>query len=467
MPAQSARPQPQFRLTYLCVLAALLLAGSLAGAQDYTLTKLPPFSQPVAVNSSGQVIGLTTQTGHDSSFLWTRTGGLQILGDLGGGASRAYAMNDSGAVVGESFLADFALHAFLWTQAGGIQDLGSPQGGNSLATAVNAAGEVTGLCYGPNRSGPHAFYWSSATGAVDLGVTNGNTLSFALAINDSGEIVGYQFGNSGFSAFRWTQATGMQTLADFGLLGGVAYAVNDSGQIAGVAGQHAVLWAPDGTFQELGTLPGDGASSATLINRGGHVAGFSRPSNCCGKQRTFFWDGAGIVDIGLLPKHQNGRSLPAGFNNRDQIVGSNGATYLWGPTIGLLQIPGIILKTPVSHPLNDAGQILGYATGYGSAVLASPTMHVSLNSSQNPSSGGQSVTFTANVNAIVGPPPDGEQVAFKDGSTVLGSGTISNGTASFTTSTLAVGKHSITANYVGDNNYLPNKSAKLIQVVNP
>jgi len=57
-----------FRLTDCLVLAILLLAGCFASAQDYSLTKLPALTEPVAVNSSGQVAGTTTQTGHDLSF---------------------------------------------------------------------------------------------------------------------------------------------------------------------------------------------------------------------------------------------------------------------------------------------------------------------------------------------------------------------------------------------------------------
>jgi len=85
MPAQSANLPHNFRVICHFVFAALLLAASFAGAQDYTLTKLPALTEPVAVNSSGQVAGTTTQTGHDSSFFWTANGGLQLLGDLGGG----------------------------------------------------------------------------------------------------------------------------------------------------------------------------------------------------------------------------------------------------------------------------------------------------------------------------------------------------------------------------------------------
>jgi probable HAF family extracellular repeat protein len=446
------------------------LAGPLF-AQDYTFIKLPPYAQPVAVNSSGEVTGETAQTGHELAFVWTRTGGLQSLGDLGGGASHASAINDSGDVVGGSSLANGTPHAFRWTPAGGMQDLGSPLGGWSEATAINSAGEVAGFSVTPDGSTGHAFFWSPSTGAVDIGPTNGHTRIDERALNNSGEIAGDEYGSVGFAAFRWTQAAGIQQLVDFGYGDVSAEAINGSGQIAGWAAQpnnhqeHATLWAPDGSIQDLGTLSGDTSSSAFFINGAGHVTGYSKPTNCCGAPRTFFWTAAGIVDIGLLPNHPNAHSIPAGLNNRDQIVGMAGATYLWSPTIGLRQISGISLTRSVSHAFNDAGQMVGQ--GGSSAVLASPTMHVSLSSSQNPSHGGQSVTFTANVSAIIGLPPDGEQVSFLNGKTVLGTATLSNGTASLTTSALAVGTHSITAKYAGDNNYLPNKSAALTQVVNP
>jgi probable HAF family extracellular repeat protein len=475
MPARTAYYPRRVRLTDCCVLAALLLASAFAGAQDYSLTKLPAGTEPVAVNSSGQVTGTTLQTGHDQSFFWTRTGGLQLLGDLGGGTTQARAMNDSGAIVGSSSLATPRIHAFLWTQAGGIQDLGSPQGGDSIAIAINASGEVIGYSYpSSGTSDPHAFYWSQATGSLDLGVTDFNTESFPLAINNTGEVTGFQYGNGlGFSAFRWTLATGMQVLDSFYVPFTSPYQnqlLGDDGKIAGSDSvDHAALRLPDDTVQDLGTLPPDTSSVSLYHNSAGHVVGTSRPKHCCGAERTFFWTDAGMVDIGSLPKHGNTRNVPYGFNNRDQIVGLNGATYLWSPTIGMHQISGISFKFAplLSHALNDAGQMLGFGAGFGNAVLASPTMHVSVNSSQNPSQVGESVTFTASVSAIVGLPPDGELVTFKDGSKVLGTATLSNGSASITTATLKAKTHAISATYAGDDNYLPSKPGKLSQVVNP
>ena len=82
-------------------------------------------------------------------------------------------------------------------------------------------------------------------------------------------------------------------------------------------------------------------------------------------------------------------------------------------------------------------------------------------SSTNPSTYGNSVTFTATVTTGAS-----GTVTFKDGSTTLGTGTISGTTATFTTVALTGGNHSITAAYGGDTNYLSSTSATLTQTVN-
>ena len=77
------------------------------------------------------------------------------------------------------------------------------------------------------------------------------------------------------------------------------------------------------------------------------------------------------------------------------------------------------------------------------------------------------MTFTATV-APVSPgagTPTGT-VTFKDGTTVLGTGTLdASGRATFTTSSLGVGNHSITAVYGGNTNYKASTSAALTQTV--
>src|SRR5439155_7590842 len=88
-------------------------------------------------------------------------------------------------------------------------------------------------------------------------------------------------------------------------------------------------------------------------------------------------------------------------------------------------------------------------------------------SSVNPCVFGQSVTFTAGVTAASGSITPTGTVTFKDGVTTLGTGTLDgSGQATFTTSSLTVPSHSITAVYGGDSNYNTSTSTALSQTVN-
>ncbi len=86
---------------------------------------------------------------------------------------------------------------------------------------------------------------------------------------------------------------------------------------------------------------------------------------------------------------------------------------------------------------------------------------VALSSSANPAAYNQTVTFTALANTgATG------SITFMDGSTVLGVGAINaSGIATLTTSSLAIGSHSVTAVFSGDTNYSAVTSAVLVQVV--
>jgi hypothetical protein len=119
---------------------------------------------------------------------------------------------------------------------------------------------------------------------------------------------------------------------------------------------------------------------------------------------------------------------------------------------------------PTINPLQSA-----YG-GNGDAFVAN--MHIpvvttttTLSCSPNPSTYGQAVTFTAVVSSSAAAPPDGEVVTFMKGKTVLGTGTLSGGSASFTTSTLKVGTMSVKAVYGGDSNFAGSTSNAVKQVV--
>jgi hypothetical protein len=90
----------------------------------------------------------------------------------------------------------------------------------------------------------------------------------------------------------------------------------------------------------------------------------------------------------------------------------------------------------------------------------------SLTSSPNPSAHGQTVTFTVTVTPS-GPFTPTGKVKFLDGTTGLGYATLSGAVATFSKSQLAVGTHSITAQYLGDATSDKSTSSAVNQVVDP
>ncbi|HEY1379129.1 MAG TPA: glycoside hydrolase family 44 protein [Gemmataceae bacterium] len=97
-------------------------------------------------------------------------------------------------------------------------------------------------------------------------------------------------------------------------------------------------------------------------------------------------------------------------------------------------------------------------------VISPRATATTLFSSVNPSAFGDAVTFTANVGGS-GTSAIGGTVTFKDGTTTLGTVNLTNGSATFMTSTLAAGTHTVTAAYSGATGYAPSTSAPWSQSV--
>ena len=101
------------------------------------------------------------------------------------------------------------------------------------------------------------------------------------------------------------------------------------------------------------------------------------------------------------------------------------------------------------------------STSAATSQVVKAVTSVLLASSLNPAVVGQSIVFTATLNsAATG------TVQFLDGSTVIGTGTVSSGVATFATTSLAQGTHSISASYSGDTNYASASSAPLAETIN-
>ena len=94
-------------------------------------------------------------------------------------------------------------------------------------------------------------------------------------------------------------------------------------------------------------------------------------------------------------------------------------------------------------------------------VINKASSSVGISSSSATANFGTAVTFTATVT----PSSATGTVTFSDGSTVLGTATIIAGKATFKTSTLSLGSHSITATYSGDATFAGSASAALAQLI--
>ena len=103
------------------------------------------------------------------------------------------------------------------------------------------------------------------------------------------------------------------------------------------------------------------------------------------------------------------------------------------------------------------------ATGSVSLTVAKTAPTVTLASSAETVLLQNTVTFTATVSSSASTPSG--SVNFYDGTTLLGSGTLAQGVATYATSTLTTGAHSVTAEYGGDSNFSALTSSAVTETV--
>ena len=136
--------------------------------------------------------------------------------------------------------------------------------------------------------------------------------------------------------------------------------------------------------------------------------------------------------------------------------------------VATFSTPVLAVRThTVTAVYGGNGNYLRAASSILTQTVNKNTAKIALVSSINPSTAGQSVTFTATLTGAspVVAAPTGT-VTFKDGTTVLATVTLVGGVATFPTSKLSKGNHSITAVYSGDVDFLRITSTAWFQTVN-
>ncbi len=263
-----------------------------AGIVDiYSLGGIGTICRAYAANADGtRVVGMAdygvlspTQI---VAFIWTSGVGAVEIGDLPGGPSgsaraAARGVSADGAIVAGQGESDFGAEPFRYTVASatflGLGDLPGGKFGGS-AYGISADG-LTIVGSSITDDGTQSFRWTEPEGMVGighLGVPTGITpFSEAYAASADGTVIvglsrSMASSNSGWEAFRWTQAGGMIGLGD--LPGG------------------AVLSAAYGTT----------ADGSIVVGTAG-VQGSCTPFGCQTAPRAFIWDAPnGLRDLALV-----------------------------------------------------------------------------------------------------------------------------------------------------------------------
>ncbi|MFZ1086684.1 MAG: Ig-like domain-containing protein [Terracidiphilus sp.] len=158
-------------------------------------------------------------------------------------------------------------------------------------------------------------------------------------------------------------------------------------------------------------------------------------------------------------------AMPPGESLWNGTVSYTGSWFAIGQEVDENRpFTGLIDEVQVYNTALTAGEVQAiYNAGAAGMVAVETASSTTVSSSASPAEFGVSVTFTASVS----PGSATGTITFFDGTTQLGLPvTLSSGQATFTTSALALGVHSIIALYSGDSTYSGSQSPTISQIEN-
>jgi probable HAF family extracellular repeat protein len=257
-----------------------------------------------------------------------------------------------------------------------ITDLGTLGGTESFAYAINDSGVVVGKSRTKGDIESHSFYYHNGI-MSDLYPLDSQDIQASppIGINKFGLIASGVINNVGiYSPALYDKKTSDTFL--IGSLGGVtsygfngvAADINDSGQAVGYSyidsiERHAFLYS-NGQMKDIGSF--GGYSAALAINNKGQAVGFASDL-VNGRAHAFMYANGVMTDIDPLQdfRFNMSESYARDINNRGQVVGEfltkdqrsfHGFIYNKGVTTEFAQANS---PNTVPYAINDKGQVVG------------------------------------------------------------------------------------------------------------
>ena len=238
------------------------------------------------------------------------------------------------------------------------------------------------------------------------------------------------------------------------------------------SGASVLLGNGDGTFQK-GVVFGGGLAAMADVNRDGkpdligrnsillNTSGFLTTTHITSSLNPSLVDQPVTFTATVTSKHGPIRDgeLVTFYDNARALtsVALAGGTATYATS-------SLTAKTHAIKAAYAGDATLAPSTGIVRQQVLKYATTIVLTSAPNPSTFGQSVTFTATITSA-GPAPTGRVKFFDQGGLAFGAATVNRGVATLTYSKLLVGKHLITAEYSGDSASAGSTSPVLKQVV--
>jgi hypothetical protein len=454
-----------------------------------------PFSAPGAgtaqeqgtvvtgIDAAGDVIGVYTDSNNAiHGFVRNASTTAITTIDAPGAGSATYqgtypdAFDSAGDIFGSFTDANNAVHGFVLPFGGTITTYDAPgaiapgvasaASNTRLATKLHQLAKSYGFSHKPRNANSPAMKLKNLLGRVGVVTSEGTGLLNGSGPNPNGT-------------------------ASYGNL--ILNAGNPSGEVVGVFTDgdyvfHGYLRAANGTITTIND-PGAGTSAeqgtgALGINASGLIAGTYADSNSM--LHGFIYNSSVLVatttaltpvptpnpsvyqePVTLTAAVSSGSGTPA---NGEEVTFMSGATSLG--TSELTSGVASLAVTTLPEGTDSITAVYGGDSSFSgststavSQLVNQASSSITLKSSANPSTAGQSVTFTANISGQFGGVATGT-VTFYNGAASLGSSPVTSNAATLPITTLPVGTDSITAVYSGDSNFTGITSGALSQVVN-